>query len=88
MSVFNLNTGDGNFKDRQKKVFDQLLVLENSRTSHTDQHAEGQRTSKRAQRHETKQFRRKESIFKKPQNPVSRNYFNKQVLQVLPKLVF
>lgn len=77
MSVFNLNTGDGNFKDRQKKVFDQLLVLENSRTSHTDQHTEAQPTSKRAQRHETKQFRRKESIFKKPQNPVFRNYFNK-----------
>lgn len=82
MSVFNLNTGDGNFKDRQKKVFDQLLVLENSRTSHTDQHTEPQPTSKRAQRHETKQFRRKESIFKKPQNPVFRNYFNKQVSQV------
>ncbi|XP_050301438.1 protein TSSC4 [Anthonomus grandis grandis] len=82
MSSFNLNSGNTEFNDRQKKVFDQLLVLENNRKSLPSEESNRNdqrpnRDNRRAQKSETKHFRGKESMFKRPQNPAPRNYINK-----------
>lgn len=82
MSSFKLKSNDPEFKDRQKKVFDQLLVLENTRKNATSEESERneRRTSNNSrtqQKKETRHFRGKESIFKKPQNPAPKNYINK-----------
>ncbi|XP_066250202.1 U5 small nuclear ribonucleoprotein TSSC4 [Euwallacea similis] len=74
MSIFKLNFGDPNFKDRHKKVFDQLLVLENNRKNTTCKEPDEIVTKRKDHRSETKHFRGKESIFKKPQNPAPKNY--------------
>ncbi|CAH1132518.1 unnamed protein product [Ceutorhynchus assimilis] len=80
MSAFKLEAGDPDFKDRQKKVFDQLMVLENSRNSTPTKERDPRdepRSDRRSQKKETKHFRGKESIFKRPQNPAPKNYINK-----------
>jgi len=82
MSTFKLNTSDTEFKDRQKKVFDQLQILENNRKNIDEDSTKGVKSSththsRRATRSETKQFRGKESIFKKPQMPAPKNFINK-----------
>nr|AEE62133.1 unknown [Dendroctonus ponderosae] len=79
MDVFKLKTGNPEFKDRQKKVFDQLMVLENNRknTNSSSDSAGGPRDDRSAQRSQTRAFRGKESIFKRPQNPAPKSYINK-----------
>lgn len=78
MSNFKLNSEDPDFKSRQKKVFDQLLVLENNRRNVTPCESNKQPPcDRKAQRNETKHFRGKESMFKKPQLPVPRNFMSK-----------
>ncbi|KAJ8958105.1 hypothetical protein NQ318_006034 [Aromia moschata] len=78
---FSLKSTNAEFTERQKNVFDQLKVLENNRKNtsndrqmETDEHTDSNR---RTQRSITKHFRGKESIFKKPQNPVPKNYINR-----------
>ncbi|KAG5872605.1 hypothetical protein JTB14_019173 [Gonioctena quinquepunctata] len=77
---FKIKSANVDFNLRQKNVFDQLKVLENNRKNNSslhngemevDDNVDGNR---RNQRSLTKQFRGKESIFKKPQNPVPKNF--------------
>ncbi|XP_060535298.1 U5 small nuclear ribonucleoprotein TSSC4 [Cylas formicarius] len=93
MSSFRLNSGDSDFRNRQKKIFDQLFVLEsNQKASNNDtgtliqddimsEDLEPQksyiREKSKVTRAETKHFKGRESIFKKPQNPAPRNYVNR-----------
>lgn len=81
MSSFKLKSEDPEFKDRQKKVFDQLLVLENNRNSVSNKNVieenNDSKWDRRAQKSATRHFRGKESIFKKPQNPAPKNYINR-----------
>ncbi|KAL1518025.1 hypothetical protein ABEB36_001711 [Hypothenemus hampei] len=77
MKDFQLNTNNSDFQDRRKKVFDQLLVLENNRKNVTDLQPNRTRDSSTAKRGDTKQFKGKESIFKRPHNPAPKNYINK-----------
>ncbi|KAJ8924884.1 hypothetical protein NQ315_001039 [Exocentrus adspersus] len=83
-------TTNADFAQRQKSIFDQLNVLENTRRSTADpagpsvamdtdeQVGESpDRTLRRNQRSITKHFRGKESIFKKPQNPIPKNYLSR-----------
>ncbi|XP_019871554.2 protein TSSC4 [Aethina tumida] len=80
---FSLNSGDSQFKERQKNVFTQLDFLETSRTTRgtqtpsEDMEVDQKPADKKLYRRATKQFRGKESIFKKPQNPAPKNYINK-----------
>ncbi|XP_066156763.1 U5 small nuclear ribonucleoprotein TSSC4 [Euwallacea fornicatus] len=74
MSIFKLKFGDPNFNDRHKKVFDQLLVLENNRMNITYKGPDKTTPKRKDHRSETKHFRGKESMFKKPQNPAPKNY--------------
>ncbi|XP_018567300.1 protein TSSC4 [Anoplophora glabripennis] len=78
---FSLKVTNADFAERQKNVFDQLKVLENSRKNtgnHNSVETEEQvDPNRRNQRSITKHFRGKESIFKKPQNVAPKNYINR-----------
>ncbi|XP_072383875.1 U5 small nuclear ribonucleoprotein TSSC4 [Diabrotica undecimpunctata] len=83
---FTLKSANADFALRQKNVFDQLLVLEpNRRPTNSDDtemdvdedDVHSKVSSPKEQRAITRKLRGKESIFKKPQNPVSKNYMKK-----------
>lgn len=84
-SNFILRGGDAAFTNRQKLLFDQLSIAENNRTkrviSEVDDaemdECEGSLTSRddHKQKRETKKFRGKESIFKRPEGPAPRANF-------------
>lgn len=85
---FKLNGGDGAFADRQKKLFDQLSIAEKEYNRHKNsdtylapeeveysdpiEECHSQRSG-RKRKSETRQFRGKESIFKRPEGPAPRN---------------
>ncbi|CAH1155329.1 unnamed protein product [Phaedon cochleariae] len=79
-TTFTLKSTNADFSQRQKDVFEQLKVLENNRKNSTFSTAEnGMETDEipdgnKHQRRFTKQYRGKESIFKKPQNLAPKNY--------------
>nr|XP_023027130.1 protein TSSC4 [Leptinotarsa decemlineata] len=79
---FSLKSDNAEFTLRQKSVFDQLIVLEKNRKTdlvlpNDEMEVDkivNNNSGERRQRSVTKHFRGKESIFKKPQNPVPKNY--------------
>lgn len=85
---FTLYGGNGAFADRQKRLFDQLSIAEkkcnkarnNDTTTapmdiESSSSNEGRRLPRSNRKHksETRQFRGKESIFKRPEGPAPRN---------------
>uniref|UniRef100_A0A6P7FP52 U5 small nuclear ribonucleoprotein TSSC4 n=1 Tax=Diabrotica virgifera virgifera TaxID=50390 RepID=A0A6P7FP52_DIAVI len=85
---FTLKSANADFALRQKNVFDQLLVLEPNldrrptRQDDTEMDVDeddvhSKVSTPKEQRAITRRLRGKESIFKKPQNPVSKNYMKK-----------
>ncbi|CAG9861276.1 unnamed protein product [Phyllotreta striolata] len=83
---FVLKSTNADFNLRQKNVFDQLNALESGRNQtspsndvemDTDEPDGHEAHTPRQQRSITKRLRGKESIFKKPQNPVPKNYINR-----------
>ncbi|XP_044269763.1 protein TSSC4 [Tribolium madens] len=72
---FMLKNSNKNFMERQKSIFDQLSTLKcNLQKDEEMEVEEAPRLSNRTNRSVMKQFRGKESIFKRPQDPVSKNY--------------
>ncbi|CAH0547875.1 unnamed protein product [Brassicogethes aeneus] len=79
-NTFNLKVDDSNFRERQKNVFDQLNALESIRNKNAapqPMETDEKPIDKKSYRSATRQFRGKESIFKKPQNPVPKGYNNR-----------
>ncbi|CAH1112163.1 unnamed protein product [Psylliodes chrysocephalus] len=87
---FTLKSASADFNLRQKSVFDQLYALENDRHNtprlnevevqmdvDDEEDTSPNISNPRSQRSMTKRLRGKESIFKKPQNPVPKNYINR-----------
>lgn len=76
-NIFTLKSADVGFSQRQKDVFDQLIVLEQNRKN-TNSNVEAMETDqsqpRKTQRSFTKHFRGKESIFKQPQDRAPRNF--------------
>lgn len=74
---FRLKSSDQDFIQRQKNVFDQLTTLktnlDNNSTSEMDV-CERQGSRRSTHKSIMKQFRGKESIFKRPQDPITKNY--------------
>ncbi|EFA11351.1 U5 small nuclear ribonucleoprotein TSSC4 [Tribolium castaneum] len=71
---FMLKNSNKNFMERQKSIFDQLSTLTCNLQKDEEMEVEGPKVSNRANRSVMRQFRGKESIFKRPQDPVSKNY--------------
>lgn len=81
---FTLKSGNDEFSMRQKNIFEQLTVLENKTKLQNDAHMEvdtdvddTHKSNPKLQRAITKRLRGKESIFKKPNHPVPKNYFKR-----------
>ncbi|XP_056641377.1 protein TSSC4 [Diorhabda sublineata] len=82
---FTLKSDNDEFSLRQKNIFEQLTVLENNKTKlQNDTQMEvdtdvddTHKSNPKLQRAITKRLRGKESIFKRPQNPVPKNYIKK-----------
>lgn len=76
-SGFKINSSHQSFNDKQKNVFDQLSALENNihKPATQQQPINIQRSNRTfliEQREETKYLRGRESIFKRPEQPISR----------------
>ncbi|KAL3275548.1 hypothetical protein HHI36_020307 [Cryptolaemus montrouzieri] len=76
---FTLNCSDESFVERRKNVFDQLLVIEKSCRSTSDELMEVDKGSNEisSSRKTIKSFRGKESIFKIPQDMAPRNFLRR-----------
>lgn len=72
---FILKNSSKNFMERQKNIFDQLSTLQCNLQKDEEMEVEEPPTvSNKANRSVMRQFRGKESIFKRPQDPINKNY--------------
>ncbi|RZC33044.1 TSSC4 domain containing protein [Asbolus verrucosus] len=73
---FTLKGSNEHFNQRQKNVFDQLNKLQCNLQNNVEEDMDIEETvvAKKSNRSIMKQFRAKESIFKRPQDPISKNY--------------
>ncbi|CAH1372698.1 U5 small nuclear ribonucleoprotein TSSC4 [Tenebrio molitor] len=71
---FTLKNSSKHFNERQKNIFDQLNKLQCNLRNEGEMDVDVAPDMKKPDRSITKQFRGKESIFKRPQDPVRKNY--------------